>query len=394
MKKLKIGMFMDSWYPDINGVILVMENLLKNMKDYADVTLIVPKMEKSNIDDSMYPFKIIRVDSIPLVVSKYRLGLVDLEYLKLKKLFKKYDFDIIHIHSPFALGRLGIRVAREKNIPVVATMHTRWEFEFKKYLKSKKVANLIVKHLIKSFNKCDSCIALNNSLMKVYDDYGYTGKYKIINNGTDLQIVKNKKKALERVNNLFKLDKNEILFLFVGRIIEVKNIFFILDVLKELKRRKFKFKMIYVGDGPDYKELCKKVKDYGMSKEIILAGKILDRELLEEIYYRANLFLFPSLFDSSSLVQIEAASQETPTLFLEGAVTADTVENNINGFTAKYDVNLFADRIEEIMNNRKLYNKVSSNAKKDLAKSWKEISLETYKHYLNIINEYKKNTNK
>ena len=184
--------------------------------------------------------------------------------------------------------------------------------------------------------------------MKVYDDYGYTGKYKIINNGTDLQIVKNKKKALERVNNLFKLDKNEILFLFVGRIIEVKNIFFILDVLKELKRRKFKFKMIYVGDGPDYKELCKKVKDYGMSKEIILAGKILDRELLEEIYYRANLFLFPSLFDSSSLVQIEAASQETPTLFLEGAVTADTVENNINGFTAKYDVNLFADRIEEI----------------------------------------------
>ena len=130
MKKLKIGMFMDSWYPDINGVIIVMENLMRNMKDYADITLVVPKTGK---DDDNYFVKIIRVDSIPLLNTGYNLGMVDLEYLKYKKIFKDIDFDIIHIHSPFSLGRLGIRIAKEKNIPVIATMHTRWEFEFKKY---------------------------------------------------------------------------------------------------------------------------------------------------------------------------------------------------------------------------------------------------------------------
>ena len=180
---------MDSWYPDVNGVILVMDNLLKNMHKYAEVTLVVPKMEK-DYDDSIYPFKVIRIDSIQLPLANYKLGLVDLEYFKLKKLFKNFDFDIIHIHSPFALGRLGVRVAKDKNIPVVATMHTRWEFEFEKYLKSKKAANLIIKQLIKTYNKCDSCIALNNSLIKVYNDYGYTGKYERINNGTELEIVK------------------------------------------------------------------------------------------------------------------------------------------------------------------------------------------------------------
>ena len=389
MKKLKIGMFMDSWYPDINGVILVMENLLKNMKEYADVTLVVPNMGKNDIDDSKYPFKIIKVDSIGLPISDYRLGLVDLEYFKLKRKFKKIDFDIIHIHSPFALGRLGIRIAKEKNIPVIATMHTRWEFEFEKYLKSKKVTNIIMKHLIKSYNKCNSCIALNKSLIKVYDDYGYNGKYQIINNGTDLKIIDNVDESIKKVNKLYKLNKNDIVFLFVGRIIEVKNIFFILDVLKELKKRNFKYKMIYVGDGPDYKELEKKVKEYNLEKEVILTGKILDRELLKEIYYRANLFLFPSLFDSSSLVQIEAASQETPSLFLEGAVTAATIENNINGFTALYNVNQFADRVEEIMNNKDLYNKVKKNARTDLAKSWEEISRKTYDYYVKTINEYK-----
>ena len=388
MKKLKIGIFLDEWYPLIDGVIVVVENLIKELNKIADVTLVVPKMSDSD-DDSIYPFKVIRINSLPVITTDYRLAVGNLNPIKIKKLFKDLDFDIIHIHSPFSIGKLGIKIAREKNIPVVATMHTRWEFEFEKYLKSKHIAKLCINHLIKSYKKCDSCIALNKSLIKVYNNYGYEGKYQIIHNGTDLETVKNKNKALSRVNNLFKLDPKDLTFLFVGRIVSFKNIYFILDVLNELRSRKIKFKMIYVGDGPDYDTLNKKVKELKFEKEVILAGKIMDRELLKAIYYRANLFLFPSLFDSSSLVQIEAASQGTPTIFVEGAVTADTVENNINGFTAKEDVMLFADRIEEIINDKKLYNKVQKNAKNDLAKSWKEIAKETYKYYLDIIDDKK-----
>ena len=390
MKRLKIGMFMDSFYPDINGVILVMENLLRCMSEYADVTLVVPKTG-SEKDDKNYPFKIIRVDSVPLLKTGYRLGMVDLEYAKLKRKFKKLDFDIIHIHSPFALGRLGVRVAREKKIPVVATMHTRWEFELKKYLKSNKIASMGVKHLIKTYNKCDKCIALNKALMKVYRDYGYTGEFELINNGTDLETVKDKKKALDLVNKEYNIGKNETVFLFVGRIISVKNIYFILDTLKELKSRGKKFKMLFVGSGPDFNELKSRIHKYDMEDCVVMTGKILDRELLKAIYYRATLFLFPSLFDSSSLVQIEAASQETPTIFIEGSVTSDTVENNINGFTEKEDVELFANRIEEILNNKELYEKVQKGAKNDLAKPWSEIAKETYKFYLKMIEENEKN---
>lgn len=390
MKRLKIGMFMDSFYPDINGVILVMENLLRCMSEYADVTLVVPKTG-SEKDDKNYPFKIIRIDSVPLLKTGYRLGMVDLEYSRLKRKFKKLDFDIIHIHSPFALGRLGVRVARDKKIPVVATMHTRWEFELKKYLKSNKIASMGVKHLIKTYNKCDKCIALNKALMKVYRDYGYTGEFELINNGTDLETVKDKKKALDLVNKQYNIGKNETVFLFVGRIISVKNIYFILDTLKELKARGKKFKMLFVGSGPDFNELKSRIHKYDMEDCVIMTGKILDRELLKAIYYRATLFLFPSLFDSSSLVQIEAASQETPTIFIEESVTSDTVENNINGFTEKEDVELFANRIEEILNDKELYEKVQKGAKNDLAKPWSEIAKETYKFYLKMIELNEKN---
>lgn len=387
MKKLKVGMFMDSWYPDINGVILVMENLMKNMKDYAEITLVVPKTG-SEKEDNNYPFKIIRVDSLSLFNTGYKLGMVDLKYHKYKKLFDKLDFDIIHIHSPFSLGRLGIRVAKEKNIPVIATMHTRWEFEFKKYLKSNVLANLCVKHLIKSYNKCYSCIALNNALIKVYKDYGYKGKITIIRNGTDLETVKDQEKSNDIVNKKYNLSKNDTVFLFVGRIINIKNIFFILDVLRKLKELNFSFKMLYVGTGPDYDKLSNKIKEYDMEDNVILTGKIIDRELLKAIYYRADLFLFPSLFDSSSLVQIEAASQETPTIFVEGSVTSDTVDDNVNGFKEKEDIDLFANRIINIIKDKELYNRVKKAAKNDLATSWKDISKETYDYYQKIIDEY------
>ena len=385
MKKLKIGLFIDEWFPNIDGVVVVVDNLVKNLSKYADVTLVIPYMGGKNIE---FPCKTIEVDSIPVILADYRLALADIEYLKLKKIFKDID-----IHSPFSIGKLGIKIARSKNIPVISTMHTRWEFEFEKYLKSKTLAKLCVKYLIKSYNQCDSSIALNKSLIKVYKDYGYKGDYTIINNGTDLEIVKDKKKALETVNKLFKLNKDDYVMLFVGRMVSFKNIFFILDTLRELKRRKFNFKMIYVGNGPDYNVLEKRIKEYNMSNEVILAGKITDRELLKSIYYRANLFLFPSLFDASSLVQIEAASQETPTIFVEGSVTSDTVENNFNGFTAPENINSFADRIEEIYKDKKLYNKVQKNAKNTLAKSWETIAKETYDYYLKVIDDYKKNKN-
>ena len=387
VKRLKIGVFMDEWYPSIDGVVVVIENLLKNMSKYADVTLVVPSTE-SEVDDSNYPFEIIRIDSIAVPTTSYRVGLADFEYLKLKNIFKDKEFDIIHIHSPFSIGRLGIRIAREKNIPVVATMHTRWEYEFEKYLKSKAIADLCVKYVIKSYNKCDSCIALNPSVIKVYKNYGYKGEYEIINNGTDLELVSDKTEALNKVNELFNLNKDDIVFLFVGRIVSFKNIFFILDALRELKTRNFKFKMIYVGSGPDFNELANRIKKLNLTREVSLAGKIVDRELLKAIYYRADLFLFPSLFDSSSLVQIEAASQETPTVFIEGATTADAIENNINGFTALEDKSLFADRIEEIINNKELYKKVQKNAKKDLARPWKDVALDTYKYYFKVIEKY------
>ncbi len=389
MNKLKIGIFMDSFYPAVDGVVLVVDNLAKELCKFADVTVVVPKNEIIE-DDKKRPYKVVRINSMHVPTTEYRVGIPFLEKTAINRELWNERFDIIHIHSPFSIGKLGIEIAKKQNIPVIATMHTRFDFEIRRYLKSEQIVNLAIKKIIKVFNKCDKCIAVNKAMTSVFKEYGYKGTPIVEYNGTDMKMIDNPEKAESIINEKFNINNNENVLLFVGRINRVKNIFFILDVLEKLKDKDFKFKMIFVGTGPDEDELKKRIKEKKLINEVILTGKIMDRELLKSIYYRANLFVFPSLFDASSLVQIEAASQGTPTIFIEGSVTSDTITNNENGYTEKEDVGLFSDRIIQILEDKENYDRICKNAKEQLSKPWEEIAKETYQIYLSEI-ERKKN---
>ena len=150
--------------------------------------------------------------------------------------------------------------------------------------------------------------------------------------------------------------------------------------------------MFFVGDGQDMEKLKEKIKFYNLEKNIIVTGKIMDRELIKSLYARAKLFLFPSLYDASSLVQIEAASQKTPTIFLEGAATSATVTNNVNGYICENSVDKFAEKIEQILSDEQSYKMVSDGAVRDLYVTWDDCVKEMYEKYLfHIENKSLKN---
>ena len=387
-RRLKIGIFMDSFYPTIDGVVLVIDNLAKELSKYNDVVMVVP-YNSSYKDDKNRPYKVKRIRSMKLPTTEYRVGIHKTNTSKTFRELLNEHFDIIHIHSPFTIGKLGIRLAKRLKIPVIGTFHTRYDFELNKRLKNEFITNIVIKDIAKTFNKCDKCIAINSKMIGVFKDYGYKGKPTIIYNGTDLKPLKNKDEAINKVNKMFNLKKDETLLLFVGRITSVKNIFFILDSLKLLNEDNYNFKMLFVGEGADYNRLVKTIKEYNLEDKVTATGPINDRDTLSAIYTRADLFLFPSLFDASSLVQIEAAVNETPGLFIEGAVTADTVENDVSGYTCELDNVIYKDKIKEILANKKKHKEVSINARKMLGKSWDTIAKETYNLYIKEINNKK-----
>ena len=385
--KITIGIFIDTFFPMTDGVIMVVDNYARRLIKYANVIVFTPSYIGSNFDDSALPYKVVRCYSLKTYFWDYNLPIPKLDK-KFKKILDSYKLDIVHINSPFTLGKEGVRYAKKHNISCVATMHSQYKQDFMKAVKNEWIANILTHNVIKVFNKCDECFAVNSEVARIYyEDYHYKCLPKVLNNATEMAPVKDTKYAHKYINKLYNIKESDIVFLFVGRINTLKNIFFIVDslkVLKELKPR-LRFKMLFVGTGQDEEKLKEKINELDLNKDVIMCGKVTDRIILSYYYNRADLMLFPSVYDCSSIVQIEAASQKTPTIFLEGTATSATVTDNVNGYLSKYSVQDYANKIIEILNNKKLYKEVSENAYRDLYVNWDTVIQDVYSMYKEII---------
>ena len=386
-KKLNIGLFLDTWFPMVDGVINVVDNYAKRLCKFANVTVFAPTSGKVENINSL-PYKLVRCKSMNVIGLDYVLPLPFLDK-NFKRELNKANLDIIHIHSPFTIGKMATTFGKKNNIPVIATFHSQFKKDFYKATKSKIITNILLKKIMKVFNQADECWAVNKEIADVFKSYGYAKTAKVYNNGTDLFPVQNKEEVVHEINQKFNLKKDEKVFLFVGRLTILKNILFIVEALNLVRNLGYRFKMLYIGSGQDENLLKKKINDLKLNDCVQLCGRITDREIIKKLYARAYIFLFPSLYDASSLVQIEAASQGTPTMFIQGAVTAGTVTNEVDGLIVENNVKAFANKIVQLLNNENYRNKIGENAKQNLYKNWDDLAKKVYEDYIKIVKKGK-----
>ncbi len=376
---------MDDFYPSMNGVIEVMNNhAIRLVKKGHEVVVIVPKLDKKF--DDKFPYKVIRVPSVKLGKIGYNMAIPALD-MKMEKGLLDEKFDIVHIHSPFVMGKLGTKIAEKLDVPCVGTMHTQFDKDIKKFTKSDMITKILMKDLMAVFNKCDMCWAVNSKVAEIFKEYGAAVLPGVQLTGTDFKYNKDQLTSCEIVNAKYDLKKDELVFLFVGRLTIVKNILFLIESLGELKKMGVEFKMLFVGPFEDKSAIEKKVNQCDLSDEVIFTGKVMDRKLLSDIYCRSKLFLFPSLYDTNSLVQKEAAAQKVPTVFIEGSATSFLVTDNKNGFLAPNDVIKYASRIKEVLEDEELYKKVSKGSFDDLYISWDDLIDNLIEDYFKVIDE-------
>ena len=389
MKKITVGLFNDSFFPLTDGVIMVVDNYARRLSNFCNVIVFVPNYLFSKFDDTTLPYKVVRCYSVDVPFLDYSLPIPKLDYKFIRNL-NKYKLDIVHIHSPFSLGVAGLKYAKRHHIPCIATMHSQFKQDFKRALKSEMLANKFTYRLMKVYNKCDLCFAVNKEVARIYfEEYHYKTMPRVLLNATDMEPIENNNKVYKGLDKKYNIKWNEKVFLFVGRLNILKNILFIVDSLSVLKKKKpsLKFKMLFVGVGQDEDKLKERIKELNLENEVLLVGKIEDRIELASIYKRADLFLFPSVYDASSLVQIEAASQKTPGVFLKNTATSSTITDNVNGFLSDETVGAYSDKIIEVIENKGLYKKVSDNAYYDLYRSWDKAVEEIYEIYKDLIDK-------
>ena len=170
---------------------------------------------------------------------------------------------------------------------------------------------------------------MNHATGQVLREYGYQGDVLVMENGTNLEPLSDL--AVTALNTRVTLDGRPVL-LFVGQHNYKKNIHGILEACAILKRQGQPFQLVTAGDGPDFHAIVKEAEKLGIGQDCHFLGFIGSREELMALYHRADLLVFPSIYDNAPMVLREAAAMGTPGLVVKGSCSAEGVTDGENGF--------------------------------------------------------------
>lgn len=387
-KKLISGQFNDSFTPVMDGV----TNVVKNYAYWLD-----KKYGESYVATPAYPgyidreeFPVLRYYSIPFKKREpYRIGLELLD-INFRSTIKSIPFDIVHAHCPFTSGAIAQQIAKKKNIPIVATFHSKFYDDFKQVLKIDAFAKICTWMVIDFFNRVDQVWTVSKGAADTLREYGYKGQVEIIPNGSDFVVPENMDSLVAQTEKKLELQKDDLVLLFVGQHIWQKNIRMIVDSLHKIDQMEIPFKMFFVGDGYAREELENYVRELGLDRKITFLGKILDRDYLRSLFARADLFLFPSIYDNAPIVIQEAAAVGTPSLVVAKSNAAEGIVDNVNGYLSDNDSVSYANRIMQIVKDREALKNVGEKAKITIYRNWENIVDEVNERYIEIIRHYKR----
>ncbi len=374
-----IGQFNDSFAPIADGVCNVVKNYAHwlNLNQYGQCYVITP-CYPGYVDNE--DFEVLRYRSVPMPLRRpYRVGLAfcDLRFLKR---IRSINFDIIHVHSPFSCGRLGLHTARRLGVPVIATFHSKYYDDFKYALKSDAAARVLLKYVVDFYNKADHVWTVSRSAVNTLREYGFTGAVEVVRNGTDMTEDCIKERHESDMLNL----------LYVGQLVWHKNLRLLISALKLLKDAGVRFSMTMAGEGNAQLGIKRLVQRLGMNEQFSFMGRINDRQMLSAVYSHADLNLLPSVYDTFSLVVREAAALGCPSLVIKDSCAAEDIKDGYNGFMSGNEVCEYASAIQKAAADRDALCAAGANAKDTLFRPWEAVISEVAARYSDVISGYKK----
>ncbi len=379
-----IGIFNDNFPPVLDGVGITAQNYAYWLTETGhDVSVITPYAPNMHDVIASAPYPIHRYISIPIPFrSPYRYGLPYLDASFMRK-WKEMNFDIVHAHCPFTTGTLASRISKSKQIPLVATFHSKYRQDFEHNVPCKPIVDWMVKRIIHFYEQADEVWIPLPAVEETLREYGYKGHVEVVENGNDFYASKSQIAIIrESMRAELGIMPDETMLLFVGQHTWEKNIRFILESLSLIKDKPFHFFM--VGTGYAVHAIRSLIRQLGLSDRVTLLGNIHDRDRLKRIYAAADLFLFPSLYDTCGLVVREAAAMHTPSILLRESTAATAITDGVNGFLTHNDPADFVQQIMYLMNRPDEIKSVGEKASKTISRSWESVIEEVALRYRDL----------
>ncbi len=374
-----IGEFCECYPPHIDGVGMVVRSYVRELSKTQEACYyIAPRGNERPFSNAKEDFPVIRYARVPIPNEAYSVGMPALD-LPFRHDLNQIPFDIVHAHTPFISAIESLRIARERRIPLVATLHSKYYDDVLIKTHSERLAQAVVKRIVGFYRLCDEVWTVNESTAEVLRSYGYRGEIVVMPNGTDLWFPT--KKDAKAAEDRFRLGSGNV-FLFVGQQNFKKNLGAVLEAAAIYRKRHNDFRFVSVGQGPDTEALKKRVAALGLENNTIFTGHIGDRETLKGLYARADLFVFPSLYDTAGLVVREAAAAGTPSILIAGSCAAEGVRDGDNGFLCENTPEAIAACMERAL---PIAKQVGERARETIPIPWSRIADSVAERYAMLI---------
>ena len=304
-----IGIFTDTFYPEVNGVATSCLNLYQELQRRGHtVHVYAPKCKG---------WEEFQSDTVHYLESKQFILLKDRNVAlpgmgTIRQALDKH-FDVVHTNSEFIVGFLGTYIARHTGCVRIHTYHTVWE-DYTYYI-THGIGDNTAKNFAKRYSewwcdRFDRVIVPTAKTENLLRQYGVETPIDIIPSGMDLRrFAPEKHSAEERAATRAEcgIPEGKRVLLNIGRLAKEKNLEKILRVFPELHRRLPDVQLVIIGEGPLKQTLQEQAETLGVADSVSIVGA-KPWEKIDRYYAIGDVFVSASHSETQGLTYIEAAA--------------------------------------------------------------------------------------
>ncbi len=241
---------------------------------------------------------------------------------KAKADLEAFKPDIVHVSSPDPTGHAALKWARARDLPVLASVHTRFE-TYPRYYNMAFLEQPLIAMLRRFYNRCDALVAPSPSMIEELGEQGMGDDIGLWTRGVDRDVFDPSRRDMEWRRSLGLAD-DDVAIAFLGRLVMEKGLDVFADAIIELRKRQAPHKVLVIGDGPA-REWFEKALPGG-----IFAGFQTGRDLGRALA-SADVFLNPSTTETFGNVTLEAMASGLPVVAARATGSASLVEDGVSG---------------------------------------------------------------
>lgn len=310
LKILNIGIFTDTYFPQISGVATSIKTLKEELEKRGHQVYIFtttdPLVAKGTVEPQVYRFGSVPFPSF----TERRVAIRGL--FKAVTIARRLKLDLVHTQTEFSMGYIGKYVAHALKIPAVHTYHTMYEDYLHYIMNGHLLHPSGVKQLSRAFlYHMTGLICPSQRVMDTMIRYGIKIPMRIIPTGVDLSQYTQKVDFDLRA--AYQIPQNAQVILSVSRVAYEKNIDFLLRSFAQLLKKRPQVYLVIVGDGPAIDDLRQQAQDLKIAAQVIFTGYVKHSQVVA-YYQQADIFASASNTEAQGLTFIEALAAHTQVL--------------------------------------------------------------------------------